>query len=94
MVNGIIIAIYANLQADQKELKNDIEFPKKIVKNLIFIEYNLTTIKQDSLPEIIGDIHLVTLRTAHSTGFERFSNSATENIILSELKNLITENYK
>ena len=92
LVNGILIEIYANLQTDQKELKNDIEFAEKFIKNLIFIENNLTKIEQDSLPKVIGDIHLITSWTANSNGFKRFSNSATENIIPSELRNLISEN--
>jgi hypothetical protein len=93
LVNGILIEIYNNLQSDQKELKNDIEFAEKFVDNLIFIENNLTKIEKDSLPKIIGDIHLISSWTSNSSGFERFSKVATENIISSDLRNLISENY-
>jgi sensor domain CHASE-containing protein len=36
LVNGILIEIYANLQADQKELEDDIEFSEKFIENLSF----------------------------------------------------------
>ena len=93
LVNGILIEIYNNLQSDQKELKNDVEFGENFIDKLVFIENNLTKIEKDSLPKIIGEIHLITSWTSNSSGFERFSNVATENIISSDLRNLISENY-
>ena len=64
-----------------------------LTEKLIFIENNLTKIDKDSLPKIIGEIHLITSWTSNSSGFQRFSNVATENIISSDLRNLISENY-
>ena len=93
LVNGILIEIYNNLQSDQKELKNDVEFAKKFIDKLVFIENNLTKIEKDSLPKIIGEINLITSWTSNSSGFEKFSNVATENIISTDLRNLISENY-
>ncbi len=93
LINGILIEIYHNLQVDRIELKNKIEFAEKFVTELIFTENNLTKIARDSLPKVIGDIHLITSWTSNSTGFKRFSNVATENIIPSDLRNLISENY-
>ena len=93
LANSILEEIYNNLQTDQKELKKKIASAENFIEKATFIENNLTKIEKDSLPKIIGDIHLITSWSSNSSGFKKFSNIATDNIITSDLRNLITENY-
>jgi hypothetical protein len=93
LVNGVLLEIYQNLKEDKKELELLIIKADNSMNKMFFLEENAATLPIDSLPKLIGNIIFITAWNANATGYNRFSNLSTEEIIPLKLRNTITNNY-